>query len=77
MRGLWFWGCGRGRGKVRVEEWGGDVILWVSDFGGVSDKEREMERWRPTVARIFFFLITVFLIFLITKKKKGAKTRSF
>ena len=25
--------------------------LWVSNFGGVSDEEREMERWRPTVAR--------------------------
>ena len=25
--------------------------LWVLDFGGVSDEEREMERWRPTVAR--------------------------
>ena len=25
--------------------------LWVSNFGGVSDEEREMERWRPAVAR--------------------------
>ena len=58
-----------------MEEWGGDMSLWVSDFGGVSDEEREMERWRPMVARIFF-LTTVFLIFLITKKKR-AKTRSF
>ena len=41
MRGLWFWGCGRGRGKVRVEEWGGDMSLWVSNFGGVSDEERD------------------------------------
>ena len=24
---------------------------WVSNFGGVSDEEREMERWRPAVAR--------------------------
>ena len=23
---------------------------WVSDFGGVNDKEREMERWRSAVA---------------------------
>ena len=23
---------------------------WVSDFGGVNDKERGMERWRSTVA---------------------------
>ena len=25
--------------------------LWVLDFRGVSDKEKEMERWRPAVAR--------------------------
>ena len=25
--------------------------LWVSNFGGVSDEEKEMERWRPAVAR--------------------------
>ena len=25
--------------------------LWVSDFGGVSNEEREMEGWRSTVAR--------------------------
>ena len=25
--------------------------LWVSDFGGVSDEEREMEKGRPAVAR--------------------------
>ena len=25
--------------------------LWVSDFGGVSDEEREIERWMPVVAR--------------------------
>ena len=25
--------------------------LWVSDFHGVSDEEKEMERWRPAVAR--------------------------
>ena len=31
--------------------WRGVIRLWVSDFGGVSDEEREMERWRPTVAR--------------------------
>ena len=44
--------------------------LWVSDFGGVSDEEKEMERWRPVVAREkmrkkkkTFFLIIVFLIF--------------
>ena len=43
--------------------------LWVSDFGGVSDEEKEMERWRPAVAREkmrkkkTFFLIIVFLIF--------------
>ena len=24
--------------------------LWVSDFGGVNDEEREMERWRLVVA---------------------------
>ena len=23
---------------------------WVLDFGGVNDKEREMERWRSAVA---------------------------
>ena len=51
MKGLWFWGCGRERGKVRVEEWGGGMRLWVSDFHGVSDEEKEMERWRPAVAR--------------------------
>ena len=51
MRGLWFWGCGRGRGKVRVEEWGGGIRLWVLDFRGVSDKEKETERWRSAVAR--------------------------
>ena len=51
MRGLWFWGCRREREKVRVEEWGGGMRLWVSDFRGVSDKEKEMERWRPVVAR--------------------------
>ena len=31
--------------------WRGGVRLWVSDFGGVSDEEREMERWRLAVAR--------------------------
>ena len=25
--------------------------LWVSDLGGVSDEEREIERWMPVVAR--------------------------
>ena len=30
--------------------WRGGVRLWVSDFGGVSDEEREMERWRPVAA---------------------------
>ena len=51
MKGLWFWGCGRERGKVRVEEWGGGMRLWVLDFRGVSDKEKETKRWRPVVAR--------------------------
>ena len=52
-----------------MEEWGGDMSLWVSNFGGVSDKEREMERWRPAVARekmrkkmtfFFFFFLKQF-----------------
>ena len=51
MRGLWFWGFGKERGKMRVEEWGGGMRLWVSDFREVSDEEKEMERWRPAVAR--------------------------
>ena len=34
-----------------MEEWGGGMRLWVLDFRGVSDKEKEMERWRPAVAR--------------------------
>ena len=34
-----------------MEEWGGGMRLWVSDFCGVSDEEKEMERWRPAVAR--------------------------
>ena len=25
--------------------------LWVSDLGGVSDEEREIERWMPVMAR--------------------------
>ena len=25
--------------------------LWVSDFGGVSGEKREMERWKPAMAR--------------------------
>ena len=31
--------------------WRGGLRLWVSNFGGVSDEERKMERWRPVVAR--------------------------
>ena len=31
--------------------WKGGMGLWVSDFGGMSDEEKEMERWRPAVAR--------------------------
>ena len=31
--------------------WKEGIRLWVSDFGGVSDEEREMERWRPMVAK--------------------------
>ena len=34
-----------------MEEWGGGMRLWVLDFRGVSDKEKETERWRPAVAR--------------------------
>ena len=30
--------------------WRGGVRLWVSDFGGVSDEEREMVRRRPSAA---------------------------
>ena len=51
--------------------------LWVSDFGGVSDEEKVMERWRPAVAREKmrkkkkdFFFNNSFLNFLITKKIK-------
>ena len=44
--------------------------LWVSDFSGVSDEEREMERWRPMVARIFFFNNS-FLNFFNYKIKKS------
>ena len=34
-----------------MEEWGRGMRLWVLDFHGVSDEEKEMERWRPTMAR--------------------------
>ena len=34
-----------------MEEWGGGIRLWVLDFRGVSDKEKETERWRSAVAR--------------------------
>ena len=58
-----------------MEEWGGDMSLWVSDFGGVSDEEREMERWRPTVARIFFFNNSFLNFFNYKKKKKKEPKR--